>query len=333
MSFILEALKKSERERQAALPGAPAAVPLRRAKVPEPRRFPSGRLMAMAGAGVAVLALAFAAWLYLDSSSDHETVEVTTKTGDPAAASPVASVERQAPARQNPISTETPARSATAAAQDDPGRAESQKAVASRANGTPAEAGEGTVRQTAGVPGRSAVVAGAGSSDDARQMPAPQPTEPESATSPVMATDGGKGSEMPEAVRTEPPVVEEAPAPESAPPSRQVMEEPVVTESESAAPAPPVLDLRAAALDDAAERRPLPRRFGRLPYDVQTAISPLDLQVHVYDEDPRRCFVMINGATYAVGGEIKPGLRLEDIVPEGVVMDWKGERFLLTPRD
>lgn len=76
-----------------------------------------------------------------------------------------------------------------------------------------------------------------------------------------------------------------------------------------------------------------PLDFRRLPYETRQAVGPLRLDVHVYDADPRRRFVMINGKTLGVGAEIKPGLAVDKIVREGVTLTWKGQTFLLTAGD
>ena len=77
----------------------------------------------------------------------------------------------------------------------------------------------------------------------------------------------------------------------------------------------------------AAERLP---RLRELAYEERESVMPLRLDVHVYDPDPQRRFVMINGKTLVGGSEIKPGLRIREILRAGVVLEWKGEAFLLT---
>lgn len=81
------------------------------------------------------------------------------------------------------------------------------------------------------------------------------------------------------------------------------------------------------------ERDSSPEGFANLSYEVQKAVLPLDIQVHVYDDDPDRRFVMLNGSTLAEGMELKPGLRLVQIVRQGVVLSWQGQEFLFTQRD
>lgn len=94
---------------------------------------------------------------------------------------------------------------------------------------------------------------------------------------------------------------------------------------------PPAREVVAGA--NASGDAALPPRLGRLPYDLQQAVRPLRLDVHVYDEDPAGRFVMINGQTYAQGADIKAGLVLERIVREGAVLSWKGRLFLLRAGD
>ena len=49
----------------------------------------------------------------------------------------------------------------------------------------------------------------------------------------------------------------------------------------------------------------------------------------MYDRQAVRRFVMIDGRMLHEGESVKPGLTVEEIVAQGVVMSWKGNRFLL----
>ena len=69
--------------------------------------------------------------------------------------------------------------------------------------------------------------------------------------------------------------------------------------------------------------------FRRLPFETRQALGSLRLDAHVFDDDPSRRFVMINGKTLGVGGEVKPGLAVDQIVRQGVVLTWKGQSFIL----
>lgn len=65
---------------------------------------------------------------------------------------------------------------------------------------------------------------------------------------------------------------------------------------------------------------------GRIPGPV------LNLDLHVWYPDPARRVVFIEGHKYREGDEIAGGARLMEIVPEGAVLEQRGQRFLLTPR-
>ena len=56
---------------------------------------------------------------------------------------------------------------------------------------------------------------------------------------------------------------------------------------------------------------------------------PLHLDLHVYYDDPPRRLVFINGTKYREGERLEDGLEVAEIVPEGVVLDDGGRRFLL----
>jgi general secretion pathway protein B len=73
--------------------------------------------------------------------------------------------------------------------------------------------------------------------------------------------------------------------------------------------------------------------FRRLPFDTRQAMGSLRLDAHVFDADPLRRFVMINGKTLGIGGEVKPGLAVDQIVRHGVVLTWKGQSFILGTGD
>jgi hypothetical protein len=56
---------------------------------------------------------------------------------------------------------------------------------------------------------------------------------------------------------------------------------------------------------------------------------PLHLELHVYYDDPSRRLVFINGSKYREGERIDDDLRVDEIVPEGVVLHDGRQRFLL----
>jgi general secretion pathway protein B len=51
------------------------------------------------------------------------------------------------------------------------------------------------------------------------------------------------------------------------------------------------------------------------------------MSVHVYDAEPTRRFVYINGRKVRERQTSREGLRLEQVVADGAVLSWEGERF------
>lgn len=55
----------------------------------------------------------------------------------------------------------------------------------------------------------------------------------------------------------------------------------------------------------------------------------LRLDVHVYAEAPADRFVLINLQKYHEGEQLQEGPVLDAITPEGVVLSYRGERFVV----
>lgn len=64
-----------------------------------------------------------------------------------------------------------------------------------------------------------------------------------------------------------------------------------------------------------------------LPADLQQALPPLRVDVHVYDEARANRFVMINLRRYREGDDLAPDLHLERITREGMVLVFRGRQF------
>ncbi len=91
----------------------------------------------------------------------------------------------------------------------------------------------------------------------------------------------------------------------------------------SATASPPVANTSAAATAGVpanyATREALVARGQNVP---EVALS-----LHVYDADPARRFVFVNGQRGRDGESLPNGLRIEQILPEGAVLSWNGNRF------
>jgi general secretion pathway protein B len=61
-------------------------------------------------------------------------------------------------------------------------------------------------------------------------------------------------------------------------------------------------------------------------------VPEINLDLHVYNPDPAKRFVRINGARYAEGATLREGPRIETITADGVILDNQGTRFILRPK-
>jgi general secretion pathway protein B len=61
-------------------------------------------------------------------------------------------------------------------------------------------------------------------------------------------------------------------------------------------------------------------------------VPELRLELHVYSNRPTERFAFINSRKYREGDTLQEGPRVEEITPDGVVLDLRGRRFLL-PRE
>lgn len=66
--------------------------------------------------------------------------------------------------------------------------------------------------------------------------------------------------------------------------------------------------------------------------DMRTSggsLPDLRLSLHVYDADPARRYLLLNGLRLREGDVMPDGLRVERITEDGAIMGWRGHRFLL----
>lgn len=94
----------------------------------------------------------------------------------------------------------------------------------------------------------------------------------------------------------------------------------------------------AVEIDTPVELQPPARSSASLPtiYELQAngslTLPPLHLDIHVYSETPEDRFVFINMAKLREQSQLAEGPTVEEITPDGVVLDHRGTTFLL-PRD
>lgn len=69
-----------------------------------------------------------------------------------------------------------------------------------------------------------------------------------------------------------------------------------------------------------------------LPYATRKDIPELELTMHVYSDQPSDRFVVAKGERHVEGDDLGDGVMLREISPDGMVLEFKGQRFLY-PRE
>lgn len=64
-----------------------------------------------------------------------------------------------------------------------------------------------------------------------------------------------------------------------------------------------------------------------LPLAIQQELAPMSISVHAYSDKAGERLVGINNRLLHEGAEVAPGLKLEQITPDGMILSYKGYRF------
>lgn len=67
----------------------------------------------------------------------------------------------------------------------------------------------------------------------------------------------------------------------------------------------------------------------QMPEAFRRGLPPLALTIHVYSHEKSQRILFINDREYHEGSQIEGGIRVESVVPDGVVLSFQGERFKL----
>jgi general secretion pathway protein B len=256
VSFILDALRKSEHERQRQLGPSIAELPVAR---PAPRVPP---WVWVALAALLTLNVAVVAWFL--------SRETPAAPPPPVADAPADTIPAAPP--PSPAPTAAPVMTPPPAANPAPALAEA----------TPAPAG--------------APPAG----------PVPQPVEAAPPPAPAM--------------REVRPLTEEAAA------------EPAFSAPAFAAPAAPDPALLPAPPPPSPRQAPVTAgipTIDQLPPQATAGLPPLSVSLHIYANQPAQRAVFINGARYREGDSLPGGAVVREITPDGAVIAYGGQRFLL----
>lgn len=92
-------------------------------------------------------------------------------------------------------------------------------------------------------------------------------------------------------------------------------------------PAQPAATKLVAAEATAGEPLTKALSLSELPQAVRQEIPAIAISLHAYARDPKDRVVMINNQMLRQGDLVAPGLRLEQITQEGVVLGYQGYRF------
>jgi general secretion pathway protein B len=65
----------------------------------------------------------------------------------------------------------------------------------------------------------------------------------------------------------------------------------------------------------------------RLPAEVRERLPEFVMSAHIYDKEPSKRFVLINGLKTREGEESREQITVEQILPEGAVLSFAGHRF------
>jgi general secretion pathway protein B len=67
--------------------------------------------------------------------------------------------------------------------------------------------------------------------------------------------------------------------------------------------------------------------MAELPLSIQQELPPMTISVHAYSGNPANRLVSINNRMLREGGYLVPGLKLEQITPDGMIFGYKGYSF------
>ncbi|OGA12794.1 MAG: hypothetical protein A3H33_02665 [Betaproteobacteria bacterium RIFCSPLOWO2_02_FULL_65_20] len=150
------------------------------------------------------------------------------------------------------------------------------------------------------------------------------PRQPEQPAAPVLATPETRAPAIPPALpaltrATKPPIQNPAvaapspgaPGPASASPATAAV-------APGQAPAPEVA--AGAGAQDA-------MALAELPVSIRQELPALQVLLHMYSPRPEKRFVTINNQTLQEGESAAPGVTLERITPDGMILSFKGYRF------
>ena len=120
--------------------------------------------------------------------------------------------------------------------------------------------------------------------------------------------------------------IQEQPAVKKTAQPVQTSQQALKPEIPASAPSPVSPDVKPVQNDPA----PVPGKIyqsGDLPASVQQNLPAVNMSIFMYSEDPASRMVRINGQTLREGQYISEGLKVEEIKPDGVILNYKNYRL------
>jgi hypothetical protein len=305
MSFILDALKRAERERRLERPPDLAAVY-------EEDHLPRRGIQPWLWLGGAFLIGAIVVGLILwpdGPALDRPPVPTKPSVARSATATAVAEKEGMPP---SPASPESPV---PKPAEGPPVQAPPPQPAPAQAQATPSAPPVKTPVETAGQTRTPAV------SGPAHETPDEKPPVPEGEVSVAQSAAALPTAEhAPVSSAAATPSVTEGTPVQPAPPPSAPQAPSVEPAPAQPPPAPPSADPKVKAPSGKPGAIPL---ISELPFEVREKLGKLQINVHSYSENPAERLVFINMRSFKVGDRIgENGPMLKEITPEGAIIDY-----------
>jgi len=324
MSLILEALKKSEARRQlgeAPGLGTPFAVTRR-------RRSPLPVIV------VLVLIAAAFGWYYLRTMPAHPAAGAATAAKSPGADTVTGKPSAQAAAPPAfPATANRFTAPATTPRAPMPGEASRQGSSAFAAPGQIVRGGDPRVHDPRVNPpataGNFAAVDGVARRAERQNRGA---TNNATATPAGVGADAGLAQPRNPASTAAAQPAGQAPmsaAPAATTPAARtdvaaLAQKPALAPPLPPAPAAPPQPVAASPTTATPSDVPL---YYELPFNVRKDLPTLTVSMHVYAAVPAQRFVVVDGERKAEGESIKEGLTLREIRSDGIVLEFRGQKF------
>ena len=321
MSYILDALKRAERERKQGKVSVLDEIPMGTASAEPARRLPPVWLPVVVG----LVLVALLAYALLARRHHKDTVAATAAPAIPAQA-PVQSVT------PNSVAPPPPRLAAIAPPDGDAHQAPPQAPAATIEDGTkiatlddvygepPPPPPDQQADQQSGqapTPGQQMRPTPGPPPDDGAR-PAGRPQRPPTVTIPVQDFAAAQNA-----------VATSIPGNNAAADNTVAATAAATSDSNSSAPqAQTSAPDQAPQQDQGQQDQEQQRQLREMPENYRANFPSFAVDVHAYNSNPQRRFVLIGGKRYHEGDTMAEGPRIVGIVPEGLVLDWQGQQVL-----